>query len=286
MDTKKNYLHIKQLREKFKNHKKISVKDFNDFYTEVFGKINKNTVSWYIYELKDEKIIRNISRGQYVLENMEREITNEFIVITMDIIKSTEFVYTEFNESLHKKINLINNTLKSVYKCNREFYISQGDELQVLLPMDENIGNFLMLTISILQPFKVRYGISVGEVEEKVKKNSWEMNGPIFWNARDQLEKLKDETNYAGLIISGYSQTDYLCNNILPLVNQMICKITDKQWEALKYKLSKEDVNQAIDNIKITKSSYYERIKGSNVLEILQALKAIYLLMTQRVVIQ
>lgn len=44
--------HIEELTNKFSSYRKISVDDFNEFYTEVFGTIKRKTVSWYMYELK------------------------------------------------------------------------------------------------------------------------------------------------------------------------------------------------------------------------------------------
>lgn len=285
MGTVDNRLHIKELRKKFKNYKKINVDDFNEFYSDVFGNIKRNTVSWYIYELKKDGIIRNISRGQYILGNKEIEEIEEieeYIVITMDIIKSSELDYQEFNQKLEEKITLLNATIKRMYGLERIYNISQGDEIQILFPFYEGIGDLMMLTLSYLYPFEVRYGISVGELNSKLKKNTWEMNGPIFWNARDQLEKIKNMTNYQGLIRSGYNQTDHLCNNILPLVNKSLNKITEKQWEAIKYELSRTDLDETLEKIGISRTSYYERLSVSNLDDILSSFRAIYDLMMIR----
>ena len=275
-------LHIEKLEKKFRNYKKISVEDFYEFYNDVFGDIKKNTVSGYIYELKNKKIIRTISRGQYVLENVSRDEVKEYIVITMDIIKSSKLDYQEFDRLLFSKIDSINSVIRRRYDSDRTYNISQGDEIQILFPFDENIGNLIMLTLSNLYPFEARYGISVGEFNDELKKNSWEMNGPLFWNARDQLEKLKSSNTYNGLVISGYNQTDRLCNNLLPLINKTVSRITDKQWEALRYELQKTELNQSLNEIKISKTSYYDRLSGSNVEAILQSYKVVYDLMKMR----
>lgn len=282
MGVADNRLHIEELKDKFRNYNKISVDDFNEFYTDVFGEIKKNTVSWYIYELKKKGIIRNLSRGQYILESIDRDEIQEYIVITMDIIKSSKLDYREFNYMLKEKVSSINGAIRKIYGHDRIFNISQGDEIQILIPFDEGIGELMILTLSHLYPFEVRYGISVGNVNSEIKRNSWEMNGPIFWNARDQLEKLKSKKSYEGLIISGYHQTDRLCNNILPLINRSLSKITEKQWEAIKYELTKLDLDKVLDEIRISKTSYYERLSVSNLEEIICSYKVIYDLMKIR----
>lgn len=275
MIDKSTRLHVKELKKRFSQKKIITVSDFNEFYVEVFGRINKGTVSWYIHELKNKNIIRNISRGQYVLVDSKYIGHSELIVITMDIIKSSDMDYIEFNNSLTMKVDELNSIINKEYGYNRNYYISQGDEIQIVCNFDENIGNLFMLTLSYLHPFKVRYGMGIGNIGGELKKNSWEMNGPIFWNARDQLMKLKSANDYEGLIISDNSQIDQVCNNILPIIDEMIKKVTDKQWEAVKAELSNISIKETISKLEISKTSYYDRLRSSNLGEIIKAFKAI-----------
>lgn len=275
-------LHIAELKGKFRNYKMISVDDFFEFYTDVFGNIERNTVSWYIFQLKKMGIIRNISRGQYVLKDAEADDTLGYIVITMDISKSSKLDYQAFNRMLREKIDLINEAIVQIYGHDRAYHISQGDEIQILFPFNEGLGKLMMLTLSYLSPFEVRYGISIGEIDGEIRKNSWEMNGPIFWNARDQLEKVKNKSGYSGRIISGYSQTDQVCNHLLPLINATITRITEKQWEAIRYELLGFDLEQALEKIGITKTSYYDRLSASNLEDVLLSFRALYDLMKIR----
>lgn len=283
MSYTNDHLHVEKLKEKFKDYKRISVKDFHEFYKEVFEDVKKNTVSWYIYDLKKKNIIRNIARGQYVLFNNDDESAEGlFAVITMDIIKSTDLDYRVFNDMLKNKINKINEAIEKKYSYTRKYNISQGDEIQILIPFDKDLMNIIMLTLSYLYPLEARYGISIGKVEGEFKKNSWDMNSPIFWNAREQLEKINDSKEYDGRIVSGYNDIDKICNNILPLINRTISYITEKQWQAIQYRLSLSDYNKAINKIGISKSSYYDRLKTSSIEEIMSSFKAIYEIIKMR----
>ncbi|MFH5835167.1 SatD family protein [Proteiniclasticum sp. C24MP] len=275
-------LHIKELKEQFRNQKMISVDDFQAFYTELFGSIKKNTVSSYIYQLKKRGVIRNVSRGQYAIRGAKREEGNEYMVITMDISKSTRTDYKEFNRLLQEKIEKINEAIVRIYGQHRAYHISQGDEIQILFPFQDGLGSLMMLTLSHLSPYEVRYGISIGEVDGELKKNSWEMNGPIFWNARDQLEAVKKKSGYSGRIISGYSETDQMCNHLLPLINSTIDRITEKQWEAIRYELLGVELEKTLESIGISKTSYYERLRASSLEEILLSFRAIFDLMKAR----
>ncbi|MBO1265189.1 hypothetical protein J3A84_09135 [Proteiniclasticum sp. SCR006] len=282
MGSTESRLHVEELKEKFRNQKMISVDDFLAFYEELLGSIGKNTVSSYIYQLKKQGIIRNVSRGQYTLTGGKSEEGSEYMVITMDIIKSTRTDYRKFNRLLQEKIEKINEAIVQIYGQDRGYHISQGDEIQILFPFEEGLGTLMMLTLSHLSPYEVRYGISIGEVEEELKENSWEMNGPIFWNARDQLEAVKKKSGYSGGIISGYSETDRVCNQLLPLVNSAIDRITEKQWEAIRYELLGVELEETLEHIGISKTSYYERLSASNLEEILLSFRAVFDLMKAR----
>lgn len=281
-DVNNNRLFVDELKKRFKTYNTISVNDFNDFYKDIYGEIKRSTVGWYIYELKKGKVIRNVSRGHYVLEDFEKISVDEYVVITMDIIKSSEMDYNKFNLELNNKIKALNLVIKNSYNYEREFFISQGDEIQIVCPFDNRIIYLLMLTLCYLHPFKVRYGVSFGEIDSELKKNSWEMNGPIFWNARDCLTKLKNSKDYDGLVVSAYNYVDKLCNNILSLINKVISKITDKQWDAIKFELSKIDLDIALKELNISKTSYYDRVSVSNISEIINSLEAIVEIMKVR----
>ena len=282
MSTQENRLHIEELEKKFKNYKMISIKDFHEFYEDVFGDVKKNTVNWIVYELKKRKIITNISRGVYILSSEQSSETNEYVVITMDIINSSKLEYSKFDNMLAQKIRVLNSILNERYNIERKFHISQGDEIQILLSAEENIGDIVLLTCSFLYPLQVRYGISIGIIQEELKFNSWDMNGPLFWNARDQLEKIKNKKNYEGLIRSNYKETDRLCNNILPLINRSINKITEKQWEAIRLDLSKVNLEDAIIELDISRTSYYDRLEVSNISEIKMGFKVVQDLLNKR----
>ena len=93
-------LHIDELKKKLELNTTISVNQFFEFYKEIYGEIKKTTVRWYISELKKSGVIRNISRGHYVFENSIRQSGNEYIVITLDIIKSSKLDYKEFTKEI------------------------------------------------------------------------------------------------------------------------------------------------------------------------------------------
>ena len=275
MSNEGDKLHIDELKKEFSNYNIITVNDFYRFYKDVFGKISKKTVSWYLYDLKKRNIITNIARGQYVLTDDSKEDSKDYVVITLDVINSTNYETEKFRLAIKDKIKKVNLLIHEHYNYERKFELSQGDEVQGLFPFNENIKYLLMITLCCLRPFEVRYVISIGAINDTITDNSWSMNGPIFWNARDYLSEIKDAKEYAGIITSKNSNYDKYCNDILPIINKVIAKITDKQWEAIEYELCNIDVNTATESMGIASSSYYDRISASNYHEIISAIGAI-----------
>ncbi len=277
-----NKLMIEELKEYFRSYKVIKVGDFKKFYNNVYEEVNPNTVSWNIYKLKEAKIIRHISRGQYELVDKDNEINKEYVVITMDIIDSSSKASTEFNQDINEKIKLLNKTLNKKFDLKRKFHKSYGDEIQIIIPFNNQLSEILILTLGYLHPFKVRYGISVGILSGELRENSWEMNEPILWNARDQLEKLKQEKKYAGLIISGYINADNLANNLMPVANRLLNEVTDRQWDVVKGELTRDELEKTLNDLNIRKASYYETLKSANFKEILAIFNTVYGLLELR----
>ncbi len=279
MDQK---LHVEALKTRFKAYKTIAVKDFYTFYADVYGDIKKSTVHWYIYELKKQRVIRNVSRGLYVLEEENSATNSSYMVVTLDIVKSSTYDPQTFDATLKAQVNALNAAIEATFETERHYHVSQGDELQLLMPLRPDIGRLLLLTFSYLQPYEARYAIGIGEVDGAIKENSWEMNGPIFWNARDQLAELKKSAHYDGRVATGYSHTDSVCNGVLPVVHKALEKITDKQWAAMRYALENVEPSAAYQALKISRSSYYERLSSANMEELLEAYSALYTLVTAR----
>lgn len=271
----KDKFHIEELKNKLAHKKNIEVDDFYSFYHSIYGDITKNRVRWYIYKLKEKGIIRNISRGIYIFEE-EKEIENEYAVITLDIIDSSKEDHNIFDNKLKEKVQEINKFLQSSIGLYRKYHISQGDEIQLLCPFDDRIAKILILTFAVLKPYKCRFALSIGRVEEgDMKENSWDMNGPIFWNARDVLKEMKKSKDYDGVFASGYENVDKIINKFMKSVLVLINKISAKQWEAVLEQMTKQDLKEAAESLNISLSSLYDRINSSNISQIVDSIEAL-----------
>lgn len=276
-------LHVEQLKETLCDKNLFSFSDFFFFYKKLYPEIKENTVRLNVYKLKEKKIIKNVARGMYSFEGEYSEKNLEYAVITMDIIGSSQKTNEDFNSKLFERVHQLNNEIYQFFKIESKFNISQGDEIQIICNFDNNLGKLLLLTLSQLSPYKARFAISIGTfIAEEIKENSWDMNGPIFWNARDKLNSFKKSRIYDGAFISEYLEIDEICNKFMKAILVLINSISEKQWEAISYQLKNHDLKEVQNILKISQSSFYDRIKGSNYIEIMGGLDSIIELMKVR----
>lgn len=276
-------LHIDELKSRLSHKTSINIDDFYEFYKEIYANISKSTVRWYVYNLKEMKILKNIARGTYAFENPMEPSTIQYSVITMDIIDSSKKSHKEFNLELEEKVKKLNKTINNLLAYDRKFYISQGDEIQMLCPFDDRIESLLLITLSILSPLKCRFALSIGEInEEDIRENSWEMNGPVFWNARDRLAQTKKSKNYNGVVASEYAKADKICNLLIQPILVLINQMSQKQWEAILEQFINDDIKVSAERLGISPSSFYDRINSSNIDEISTGLKGLIELIEKR----
>ncbi len=228
----------------------------------------------------------DINDKMYVRKSYKNYDQNRLIVISADIINSKKYAVEDLDEILEIKLGELNESIKKNLDIDRKFYKSRGDEIQIILPLSIKSFGVLLLTLCYLRPLKLRYGIGIGEYKGQFEENSWDMNGQIFVYARNQLDKLKKSKKYAGLIESGDKEVDEMCNLILSVTNVLVNKITDKQWEAIKYPLLLMDATVAIEELGISSASYYERLSLSNIYEIVEGFDAIWDVLKFRRVIE
>lgn len=264
-------INLDDFKQYFDKQTTLNVNDIIDFSKKFDKTFDQNEAKAYLDKLVDMKIVRHKSREVYAIEHLNQK-ENEYYVLLMDVIGSSSYDFVEFNKQLKEKIVDLNISLEKLEISKRKYYISQGDGIQILIPKSNDLTRLLLLTFAYLSPYKVSYGISLGTYDEELLENSWEMNGPIFWNARDGLNQIKKNNDYVGAIRTEYREKDEICNKLLPLVNKQIERISEKQWEAIKCKLLGFSVEEAAVKLSISKASYYDRIDKSNYKELKNAL--------------
>lgn len=197
-----------------------------------------------------------------------------FAVITADVIGSKESTGENTKSVLDKKVYEINKKIQELnISTLTPFHTSRGDEVQAVCHELKNVPKILRYLRFYCLPLKLRIGIGIGSIDyffsnilknvsynelvtdidfdERVylydyykakplldkyynELNSWDMNGPAFYNARKALDALKFDGNS--------SQTRVLiedanwCTAIQTIIDLMdinISKWTESKWRSI-----------------------------------------------------
>ncbi|MGM0524538.1 MAG: SatD family protein [Bacillota bacterium] len=273
-------LNVNDFQKAFRNTHQINESDLSSYYKKHLGQFSTYHKSDMINQLINEKIIFPVSRTEYRL-NRQDNTEQLFVLMTLDIVASSKVPPEKLDARLRDKLDQLNSVLEQVFHIKRQFHLSRGDEIQIILPYTDQLNDLIILTFAYLYPFKVRYVLSFGIYNGELKDNSWDMNGPIFWQARKGFDDLKEKSAYAGTIVTGIEERDKMYQDILSAINLMISQITDKQWEAIKYHFGHIGYETATKAIGISKTSYYKRIDTSSIHVISRSLAALLLLVTK-----
>src|SRR5690554_5967509 len=115
------------------------------------------------------------------------------------------------------------------------FKVLKGDELQGILRGFLPVPGILRRLRYQVYPCRVRLGIGVGSIEEGLgSSNSWEMNGPAFFRAREALNLIKESklAHNNTVVVSSNQKIDLAVNTILLMIDTIQDSWTENQWEA------------------------------------------------------
>ncbi len=155
----------------------------------------------------------------------------KYIVIDADIINSRSKHFTK--NIFSKQMNLLNESFKQhVYV---PFSILKGDEIQGVLELDAPIFQIIRFLKAMFMPYNLRIGIGIDEIyqedEEISSKNSWELNGPAFFKARDAIDLMdegKGKKNFSYFVYfkTGNDKLDYRISLIYSYIDDDL-----KKWK-------------------------------------------------------
>lgn len=277
-------LPIAALEDKFENASLITRVELDSFFENTIKEYQSGQLDAWIKRFYEAKVLIDLPRDNYILAKRLAQ-QDTMMVITMDVIKSTKLKVADFDHDFAIKAATINDGLEAIFGITAKFAISQGDEIQILLPFDERLDRILLYTLSQLSPLQVRYGIAIGMVEPPIRVNSWSMNGPLFWGSRDILEAHKKCGSYCGGIFTGYHRCDGLVEDLVDVANLLLSQVTWKQWQVIAFSLEGIPNDRASAKLGISLPSYYDRIKGAHLGELLKVFGAIVEILNLREVI-
>jgi hypothetical protein len=184
------------------------------------------------------------------------------IVLTIDVVNSKHSPES-FDKWFSENIKKINNDLDKFCSHGRHVFASQGDECQLFMPLHTDFTMTLFLICYHLQPKKLRFGIGIGPHEGDIVENSWNMNGPIFWIAKEKLELLKDEKELVAQIGVFENSIGQVMSELMTYVFEAMGKWKSETWQDVYDDVSIGDAQKLADKRNITLDGYYKRIQRS-----------------------
>lgn len=191
------------------------------------------------------------------------------LVLIADIIESRDIEErTHFQADLVeclKAINRKSHTLLSPYT------VTLGDEFQAVYTSGAEVLDHIMYIQAQLFPVRFRFSISFGKIATKInKKQAIGMDGPVFHNAREGMDRLK-KTKYTIVSLHGLAEEkDELINSGLALAWAVMA-----DWKAETFTIFHElyrgkKVREILSHYDLSQRGMYKLINRNKLWEFLR----------------
>lgn len=113
------------------------------------------------------------------------------------------------------------------------FSVSRGDEFQGIMAGWLTAPQLVRMLRWQCRPYELRIGIGLGTQEGDLGTDPWKLTGPAFFKARQALEEAADSRKPATRIATGLPGLDELVNSAWLMLNTVMSRWTQGQWEAV-----------------------------------------------------
>ena len=171
-------------------------------------------------------MLAQLSRCSKFYVNGCGDVRQKVTVITADIVASRK---TDFShESISERLSRAN----SDHRLLVPFMLSRGDELQGVVDGWLSCPEVIRRLRYSMWPIQIRVGLGLGYVEA-IARNSWDMNGPPFYLAREAVDQAKLKKRPSTFVKSGDKDADAMINGIFALVDSILNSWSEGQWAAV-----------------------------------------------------
>lgn len=185
-----------------------------------------------------------------------------YIIIIGDIEKSKQLSQDDRRQ--------VQKTLESVFQeVNRysagiisPYTITLGDEFQAVYDTTGETFKHIWAVMASIHPVFVRFSIGVGEITTEIKrKNSLGMDGPAFYKAREQLERMKEQK----LLLSVSTENakfDKLVNSTFRILGNNMRNWKKNRFVILQKMYEDKEVKQIAEEVKLSDVAVYKNINA------------------------
>ena len=151
------------------------------------------------------------------------------IAIIGDLIKSKGIKDRDLVQSkLRNILEIVNRNYASMIAS--DFTITLGDEFQGVLKQGPMILEMLDRIKFEMKPVEIRFGIGMGEISTKIfRDNSLGADGSAYWNAREAINALKKNNDYATSKVFVVAEKEKQWLNVMNESLRM-CDYLESKW--------------------------------------------------------
>ena len=142
------------------------------------------------------------------------------------------------------------------------YTITLGDEFQCLKEKADGAFHDILQILVAMHPQKIRFSLGIGELVTDVNPEmAIGMDGPVFHNARDGMEALKNSQSL--ITIRGITNVSaQLANHALALVSRNFQKWNKRQLEIMRAMLGTDaTMSEVAENLGITKQAVSQAVR-------------------------
>jgi len=112
------------------------------------------------------------------------------------------------------------------------FTVSRGDEIQGVMDGWLSAPQLVRMLRWRCRPLQLRIGLGLGCHSGALEPDPWKMSGPAFYRARQALESVEGKQP-GTRVVTGNDRLDPVANSLLLLLDTLMARWTEGQWQAV-----------------------------------------------------
>lgn len=184
----------------------------------------------------------------------------QYIAFIGDIVGSRQLQNRKkIQDDLESCLLLLNLHFSKFIKA--KFVITIGDEFQGLVTREFPLHEFLLFFQE--QPklnFRTRFGVGLGSLSTKLKKEAFGMDGKCFHNARAAIEQAKKQEKL--LVFQGFEMNNALVT-LFEFVTNLENSWTQRQSEIIRLYMKHKDQTKIAEVLQVSKQTISKTIHSA-----------------------
>lgn len=185
-------------------------------------------------------------------------------VLIADVVESS--ARKNLRATLGRRLELATREHRRARWIDLPYAITAGDEFQTLLGKGANIPELIFDLRVRFWPLRLRIGIGMGKVAERIERPVNRMGGEAFERARRAIEAIKGEHSKYEVLTefrTGNEDFDSAANLIYALQDTLLLEVTRKQWASIQAFRAAGGIRGAARKLRVDESTVSRNLKRS-----------------------